>query len=179
MLVFADLKGCPYCAKMLEDNFKTAEKDGGNMEFIKANFDSIHINIKGDREIAFNEETDVTERELAKALKVMYTPTLLFMNADNKVVARLNGYRTPREFKTVLNFVKDKAYEKTDLASYRSENLNDAVYELLPNKTSPILPTSKKPANKINPSPFYLKIKPAVNAHNSTKIFLPCPKLIN
>ncbi|MEB8431927.1 thioredoxin fold domain-containing protein [Cocleimonas sp. KMM 6892] len=134
MLVFADLKGCPYCAKMLEDNFKTAEKDGGNLEFIKENFDSIHINIKGSREIAFNEQMEVTESELAKALKVLYTPTLLFMNADNKVVARLNGYRTPREFKTVLNYVKDKAYETTDLASYRSENLNDAVYELLPNK---------------------------------------------
>ncbi len=134
MLVFADLKGCPYCAKMLQDNFKTAEKDGGNMEFIKANFDSIHINIKGSREIAFNEETEVSEQELAKALKVLYTPTLLFMNANNKVVVRLDGYRTPREFKTVLNFVKEKAYEKTDLASYRSENLTDVVYELLPNK---------------------------------------------
>lgn len=134
MLVFADLKGCPYCAKMLKDNFKTSEKDGGNMEFIKANFDSIHINIKGSREIAFNEDTEVTELELAKALKVMYTPTLLFMDAKNKVVARLNGYRSPREFKTVLNFVKDKAYETTDLASYRSENLNDAVYTLMPHK---------------------------------------------
>ncbi len=134
MLVFADLKGCPYCAKMLQDNFKTTEKDGGNQEFIKANFDSIQINIKGDREIAFNEETVVIERELAKALNVLYTPTLLFMDANNKVVVRLNGYRTPREFKTVLNFVKEKAYEKTDLASYRSENLTDEVYALLPNE---------------------------------------------
>lgn len=144
MLVFADLNGCPYCAKMMQDNFKTTEKDGGNQEFIKKNFDSIQINIKGDREIAFNEETVVTERELAKALNVLYTPTLLFMDANNKVVVRLNGYRTPREFKTVLNFVKEKAYEKIDLATYRSENLTEEVYELLPNKNFVELSDFKK-----------------------------------
>ena len=144
MLVFADLRGCPYCAKMLQDNFKTTEADGGNQEFIKTNFDSIQIDIKGDREIAFDEDTIVTERELAQALNVLYTPTLFFMDANNKVVVRLNGYRNPREFKTVLKFVKEKAYEKTDLASYRSENLTEAVYELLPNKNFVELSDLKK-----------------------------------
>ena len=132
MLVFADLEGCPYCAKMMEDNFKTAEKDGGNMELIKAGFDSIQIDIKGSREIAYNKDTTVTESELAKALDILYTPTILFMNANNKVVARVNGYRSPREFKLVLDYVKEKAYDKTDFPSYRAANLKDAVYTLLP-----------------------------------------------
>ena len=131
MLVFADLKGCPYCAKMLKDNFKTSEKEGGNSEFIQKNFDNIHINIKGSREVAFNETTDVTEIELAQALQVKYTPTLLFMNAKNKVVMRVNGYRSPREFKQVLNFVKEKAYETTDFPSYRLAHLTDSVYTFL------------------------------------------------
>jgi len=131
MLVFADLKGCPYCAKMLKDNFETAEKDGGNLEFIKTNFDSIHLNIKGSREIAFNEETEVAENKLAEALQVRFTPTLLFMNAKNKVVARVNGYRSPREFKQMLNFVHEKAYEKTDFPTYRQEHLKDSVYTFL------------------------------------------------
>lgn len=132
MLVFADLEGCPYCAKMMEDNFKTAEKDGGNMELIKAGFDSIQINIKGSREIAYNKDTTVTESELAKALDILYTPTILFMNANNKVVARVNGYRSPREFKLVLDYVTEQAYDKTDFPSYRTANLKDAVYTLLP-----------------------------------------------
>ncbi len=131
MLVFADLKGCPYCAKMLKDNFETSEKDGGNLEFIKSNFDSIHLNIKGSREIAFNETTEVSESKLAEALQVRYTPTLLFMNAKNKVVARVNGYRSPREFKQMLNYVHEKAYEKTDFPSYREAHLTDSVYTFL------------------------------------------------
>ncbi|WP_299880267.1 thioredoxin fold domain-containing protein [uncultured Cocleimonas sp.] len=177
MLVFADLNGCPYCAKMLQDNFKTAEKDGGNMEFIKANFDSIHINIKGDREIAFNEDTEVTEQELAKALKVMYTPTLLFMNANNKVVARLNGYRTPREFKTVLNYVKDKAYEKTDLASYRSENLNDAVYELLPNNNFTEITDFKKASEQNKPIALLFEDKTCGECSQFHKDILAKPEI--
>jgi thioredoxin-related protein len=131
MLVFADLKGCPYCAQMLKDNFVKAEKDGGNKELIQKNFDSIHLNIKGSRDVAFNEETEVTEAELAKVLQVTFTPTLLFMNAKNKVVARVNGYRSPREFRQVLNYVKEKAYEKTDFPSYRLAHLKDSVYTLL------------------------------------------------
>ena len=131
MLVFADLKGCPYCAQMLKDNFKTSEKEGGNREFIQQNFDSIHIDIKGSREVAFNETTNVSEKDLAKALKVHYTPTLLFMDANNRVVARVNGYRSPREFRQVLNYVKEKAYLKTDFPSYREKHLNDSVYTLL------------------------------------------------
>lgn len=131
MLIFADLKGCPYCAQMLKDNFEASESDGGNREFIQKYFDSIHIDIKGSREIAFNEDTEVSEKDLAKALKVYFTPTLLFMDEGNKVVARVNGYRSPREFRQVLNFVKEKAYLKTDFPSYRAKHLTDSVYTLL------------------------------------------------
>jgi len=131
MLIFADLKGCPYCAQMLKDNFVASEAQGGNKEFIQKNFDSIHIDIKGSREIAFNETMEVSEKNLAKALNVYFTPTLLFMDAKNKVVARVNGYRSPREFRQVLNYVKEKAYLKTDLPTYRTEHLTDSVYTLL------------------------------------------------
>ena len=132
MLVFADLKGCPYCAKMLEDSFKTSVQDGGNREFIQENFDTIHIDIKGSREVTFDDNLIVTEKELAEALHVKFTPTMLFMNAENKVVARISGYRSAREFKQVLNYVKEKAYKSTDFPSYRKTNLTDTVYELMP-----------------------------------------------
>jgi thioredoxin-related protein len=111
---------------MLEDNFINGE----NAKTVQANFDAIEIDLKGSKEIAFNEKMTVTETNLGKALQVHYTPTLLFMNADNKVVTRLNGYRSPREFKHVLNFVKDKAYQSMDLATYRQQHVTDSVYTL-------------------------------------------------
>ena len=134
MLVFADLKGCPYCAKMLADSFKTSVQDGGNKELIQENFDSIHIDIKGSREVTFDEDLIVSEKKLAEALQIKFTPTILFMNADNKIVKRISGYRSAREFKQVLNYVKEKAYQTTDFPSYRKANLNDSIYKFLPHE---------------------------------------------
>lgn len=177
MLVFADLKGCPYCAKMLKDNFETAEKDGGNLEFIKTNFDSIHLNIKGSREIAFNEETEVAENKLAEALQVRFTPTLLFMNAKNKVVARVNGYRSSREFKQMLNFVHEKAYEKTDFPSYRQAHLKDSVYTFLDHENLSKMTDFQKGAKADKPLAIILKIKPAMNVSVFIKRCWVYPKL--
>ncbi len=126
LLLFFHVAGCPYCKKMLEDNFLHGE----NAKIIQANFDSIQLDLKGSREIAFNKKMTVTEANLGKALEVHYTPTILFMNANNEVVVRLNGYRSPREFKHVLNFVKEKAYQSMDLATYRQQYATDSVYTL-------------------------------------------------
>ncbi len=126
LLLFFHVAGCPYCKKMLDDNFTSGE----NAKLVQANFDSIDIDLKGGKEIEFNKDMTVTEADLGRALQVNYTPTILFMSADNKVVARLNGYRSPREFRQVINFVKEKAYKTTDLATYRQKHLNDTVYTL-------------------------------------------------
>jgi len=114
VILFMHLNGCPYCYKMTEENFKHAPYT----EFIKENFDVIAINIKGDREIALNEETSLTEKQLAARLKVMYTPTIVFLNQQNKTVARVNGYRSVPDFKQVLDYVQQKAYRETSLAKF-------------------------------------------------------------
>ncbi|MGB5774961.1 MAG: thioredoxin family protein, partial [Sedimenticolaceae bacterium] len=114
VILFMHLNGCPYCYKMTEENFKHAPYK----EFIKANFDVIAINIRGDREVVLNEGTSLTEKELAVRLKVMYTPTIVFLNQQNKVVARVNGYRSVPDFKYVLDYVQEKAYLETSLSKY-------------------------------------------------------------
>lgn len=118
VMLFMHLNGCPYCYKMIEENIKHSPYT----EFIKNNFDVIALNIRGDREVALNDEVTLTEKELATRFKVMYTPTIIFLNADNKVVARINGYRSVPDFKLVLNYVQEKAYETTSLAKYLNSN---------------------------------------------------------
>lgn len=129
LLLFFHIADCPYCNKMLKDNFIAEE----NSTIVQENFDSIHINMKGSREIVFDKDTTMTEATLSKALNVHFTPTILFMDENNNVVSRLNGYRSPREFKQVLSFVKEKAYKHTDFASYRQKHLTDSIYTLKEN----------------------------------------------
>ena len=44
LLVFFHVAGCPYCKKMLDDNFTS----GVNAKSIQADFESIHIDLKGE-----------------------------------------------------------------------------------------------------------------------------------
>jgi len=118
VMLYIYLNGCPYCHKMLEDNIKNAPYT----DFIKQNFDIIALNMKGDRSVQMNEELSLTEKELATKLKVMYTPTIVFLNSDNTVVARTNGYRSVKDFKLVLNYVQQKHYEKTSLVKYLNKH---------------------------------------------------------
>jgi len=100
---------------------------------IQANFDSIEINIKGDREIAMSEDMTTTESVLATYLKVKYTPTILFLDGNNKTVLRLNGYRSPEALKQALNFVQQKAYLKSSFSEYKRDNMKYGQYQLINN----------------------------------------------
>ncbi len=114
VILLMHLNGCPYCYRMVEENFKHAPYT----DFIQEKFDVIAINIRGDREIAFDAETSVTEKELARLLKVRYTPTVIFLDTENRPVLRLNGYRSVEAFEHALHFVAEKAYETTTLSAY-------------------------------------------------------------
>lgn len=124
VILFMHLNGCPYCYKMTEENFKHAPYT----DFIKQHFDIIQLNIKGDREVAVNADTTMTEKELANTLKVSYTPTVVFLNGENKTVLRLNGYRSVPAFKHALDFVQQKAYERTTLTRFIEEQQPPKVY---------------------------------------------------
>ncbi|WP_428606896.1 thioredoxin family protein [Sedimenticola sp.] len=124
VILFMHLNDCPYCAKMADENFAHAPYT----PFIRKNFDVISINIKGDREVAFDTQTSVSEKELTRILKVRYTPTILFLNKENKTVLRLNGYRSVPAFKHALDYVQQKAYLKTSLSRFIEQQQTTPVY---------------------------------------------------
>lgn len=126
LLLFFQLNGCPYCDRMLEEIFEAEP----HTSYIQQRFDVIAINVGGDREIAFNEEITVSEKKLSEILKVRATPAILFLNEENKTVARVNGYRAPERFKRVLDFVATKSYTSTSLTDYLNAKLNRNVYQL-------------------------------------------------
>ena len=129
VMLFFDLNGCPYCDRMLKESFN-AEPLGS---YIQANFDVIAINIQGDREIAFNEDISVTEKQLAEILKVYSTPALVFLNEDNETIVRVNGYRASERFQQVLEFVATRSYRSTGLTEYLQAKLDRKVYQLRDN----------------------------------------------
>ncbi|MDH3219789.1 MAG: thioredoxin fold domain-containing protein [Gammaproteobacteria bacterium] len=129
VMLFFQLNDCPYCDRMLRESFEAEPLT----RYIRQHFDTIAINVRGDREIAFNEEISVTEKQLSEILEVAATPAILFLNQDNKTIVRVNGYRAPQRFRQVLEFVATRSYQTTSLADYLQAKLDKNVYQLRAN----------------------------------------------
>lgn len=113
LMLFFYQDGCPYCKKLLEDNF--GQRDIS--EKTRKHFDVVTINIWGDREVTVGQDT-VTEKRFASKLKVMYTPTLIFFNEQGKAVLRANGYYPPAKFNAALDYVMEHQDKKMSFHDY-------------------------------------------------------------
>lgn len=130
VMLFFHLNHCPYCAKMLDDNFLQDPLKS----YIQEKFDVIAINVKGDRQVQYSKELAFSEKELADDLEVTLTPTITFINSENKTVARLNGYRSPEQFKPVLEYVANQTYKTESLSDYLAKQTPQGSYNLQPNE---------------------------------------------
>jgi len=126
-MMFMTLKFCPYCTKMLNENFvQTAD----NYLYLKKNFDVVGIDIRGSKEITLDEDTTLSEIEYATSLNIQYTPTILFFDENGEVVVRVNGYRSSPNFKIILEYVKNKEYKNMTLLEYKEKVKNKTLYTL-------------------------------------------------
>lgn len=113
--------GCPYCAKLLQDNFgqkSIADKT-------RQHFDVIAMNIWGDREVIDMAGLALTEKSFAKSLRVQFTPTLLMLDEKGEVVLRLNGYTPPNKFAAALDFAGGRMEKQQRFTDYLAANIKE------------------------------------------------------
>ena len=135
VLLYFYQDGCPYCAKLLQDNLgqkKIADKT-------RNNFDVIAINMWGDKEVTDLNGQLTTEKKFSEQMKVMYTPTLVFLTEKGKVALRVNGYYAPNKFETALDYVRTKSESKITFRNYVRKFIK------------------KSSSGKLHPQPFILK----------------------
>lgn len=120
VMLYFHQENCPYCARLVEENFT----DPDLRSYIQQNFDGISLNMWGDREVVSIGGRDFTEKTFAAALKVQYTPTLLFLDENGKTVLRLNGYYPPEDFRAALEYVAQKRETSVSFSQYRLEQLS-------------------------------------------------------
>jgi len=142
MLIFYQ-DGCPYCNALIERNFSQKNI----VDKTKAHFDVIAINIWGDREIIDTTGREYTEKTYAAALKVQFTPTVVFFDEQANIILRINGYHDPQRCNLELDYVTQHK-EKT--ISYR-----DYMLANLPEKGS---------SKRLNEEDFFSK-----NGHDYSK----------
>jgi thioredoxin-related protein len=114
VLLYFYQDGCPYCERLIKENMSQQDI----VEDLKKNFDVIAINMWGDREVVGLDGKETTEKDFAVASKIMFTPTLQFLNEKGAQALRLNGYVPPHKFKVALNFVSQKKEKETSFRDY-------------------------------------------------------------
>jgi len=114
ILLYFYQDGCPYCAKLIRDNFGQRSIS----EKTQKNFDVIAINMWGDKEVTDINGRETTEKKFSESLRVMFTPTMLFLNEQGKVALRINGYYFPDKFNAALDYVAKKMETKIKFGEY-------------------------------------------------------------
>lgn len=114
VMLYFHQEGCPYCARLVEENFANPQIE----QFIREHFDGITINMWGDREVVSVSGQDFTEKTFAAALKVQYTPTLVFLDEQGKVALRLNGYYPSEHFRSALRYVATHSEKRGSFAQF-------------------------------------------------------------
>jgi thioredoxin-related protein len=99
LMLYFWLEGCPYCQRMTSVTFR----DPAVVERLKRGFVPVGVNVRGDRDIGWTDGATLSEKQLAAALKVRGTPTMVFLDAKGAIALRLTGYIAPAEFARALD----------------------------------------------------------------------------
>ena len=112
VMLFLHLDECPYCARMLEESFVR----GDNHDYLRRHFDVIAVNVRGNLDVTWTDGTAFTERTLTRHLKVVATPTIVFLGRDGDKVLQLAGYRDARALRRALEYVQGAGYRSRPFA---------------------------------------------------------------
>jgi thioredoxin-related protein len=124
LMVLWGLKGCPACRLMHEDYMA----DAAVTDYIRANFEVLHLNILGSREVTDFDGTRLREKEMAAKYGIRSTPALQFFPKSSdglagkpvldREVARMHGLLPKPDFLRFFRYVRERGYERADFAAW-------------------------------------------------------------
>ena len=149
LMVYFGQDGCPYCKRLMQVNF--SQKD--IVEETRRHFNAVAFNMWGDREVTWIDGKARREKEFAAALKVQFTPTLLFFDEKGGVALRINGYYPPHKFRVALDYVSGRNETKLPFAEFLRRHLREPASGILHKQPflmqRPLdLSTSRRPQEK-------------------------------
>lgn len=112
LLILFEQRGCPYCKELHQVNFAKNEIQ----DYINKNFNVLQLDMWGSRAVTDFDGKEYEERDLARAWRVTFTPTVVFYSQDKSPIedgesARLPGYFKPFHFLSMLEYVHEGKFE--------------------------------------------------------------------
>ena len=125
LIVYFGQRRCAYCQKLLKVNFSLDDI----AEYTRAHFDVVAIDVWGIAEVTDLQGRTLIEREFAEQLDTVFTPSLLFFNAEGELALRLRGYYPPYQFRAALEYVADAHYRRESFRDYLARGDNRMVFD--------------------------------------------------
>lgn len=113
MLLFTT-DGCAYCDVFIRKSLGDPEL----ARLTRETFDSIGFEIFDDSEMTAPDGTLMPVKQFAKQVGVEFSPTLVFLDTEGKLLLKLTGYQSPQRYRIILNYFREGHYQKVSVRDY-------------------------------------------------------------
>ena len=119
IIIFMHKDGCNFCEKMIFDM-----EDKNISQKLKDDFIFVDINRDDDENISF-EGYEGTNRDFLKKFGIDFFPTVIFLDGNGDGIYSIVGYRNPKKFMTILNYISTRGYKKMTFEEFEDELLTN------------------------------------------------------
>jgi len=106
---------CTWCKTMDKETYEQDEV----ISYISDHFIPVRLNAES-KEMRQFDTLQLTDAELADAFGVTGYPTTIFIQSDGRPITSIPGYIKKDEFKNILRYIADNAYQKMDYNQYKN-----------------------------------------------------------
>ncbi len=115
-LLIVESKSCIYCKQLNKDieterSLQEALKDIDLFRILYESYSPVKANFGG-------KIIETSENELARTLRALSFPYLIFYDREGNIILRIPGYLYPNQLVCVIDYVKTGAYKQEDVTAY-------------------------------------------------------------
>jgi len=114
ILLFISASRCSYCKAFMDRSLEDPEI----RRRLTAGFDVIGLDIFDDREMTTVEGREYRVNEFVTLNRASYTPAMIFLGEEGRVLLRIIGYYPPERFRRVLDYLETRAYLGQNFRDY-------------------------------------------------------------
>ena len=116
IFIFVEAEWCGLCKQMKRNVFP----DGNIKKLLSEQFHMVSIDLDSKNRITFNDK-EMTEREFARTMEVMATPTMIFVDYKGEEMGRRPGFMDMEGFNKLLLYVNSDQFTEVSFEDFNAE----------------------------------------------------------
>lgn len=114
IMLYFGTEGCAYCYQFL----KRSLGDPETVRRLRALFDVIGLEIFDDSDMVAPDGRSLSVNALAELQGVEFSPTLVFLDTEGRVLLRVTGYYAPERFRRLLAYFEGGSYRRRSFRDF-------------------------------------------------------------